>query len=863
MNKTLHLVFQTHWDREWYFTFERYRYRLMHVVERAMIALENEEIAYFILDGQTLPLEDYLEVCESSQKQRILKLIKSGKMIIGPWYIAMDEFLVQGESIIRNLEIGRKIAQTYGTIQQVGYLPDTFGHIGQMPQILNDFSIDNAMMWRGIDVNQSEFIWCGVDDSKLFTVFLSEGYYQPLINEKDFINGIKGYAERVEKKACTDHLLLTAGGDHLMPTFENLKERIQRIEMAYPHLKLNVTNFQDYIELLKKETKDYTLPTITGELRSNAKAYILPNVLSTRSYLKKLNQELEDEMLGFIEPMVALSHLQSKDIPLSYVEHIWKTILQNQPHDSICGCSVDEVHQENEMRGLKAKQMIESFTEGLLSKLNGLPMSFYNKEGKRIDSDDATFSLFNPHPYPYSGVIEGKLWLNEDHQYRGFVIVDENGNEYQAVIEDIEPKRLFVSPLDYPPLFRPGKEVTFKAHVKNIKALSITMFHVKEQSYIETYISTNNTIENDKIKVVLHQNGSLDLVDKNTKEVYSGWHTFYASMDAGDSYNYSKPEQDDQFFAVLDGEPCVRQSSISQTLTYTLLLNQPEGLHSSRKYPLDTRVITKIHVVLTLDQHARFVKVKTMIDQKGKDQRLRMQFPLGTHLTYHTNDSAFELVKRESNRKEEWSAERLKEVPVVVDSSLSMIHGVNGTRGIQFFHRGLHESQMVQIHDQTVTEVTLIRSVSHLSRDDFRSRGGAAGPNLATPEAQCIRLHTFDYAFGPIDETVNVMDSFKNAIHFRKQPRVLKAYGDSLPSMFQLSNDLIILTSFRLIQSNVIEIRLWNPNEEQQTTHLSSDLMINSLHEVAIDQRYLGHLTQDVQLSPNEIKTIHIQYKSR
>jgi alpha-mannosidase len=863
MKKTLHVVFQTHWDREWYFSFERYRYRLTHVVERAMVALENHEIEFFILDGQTLPLEDYLEVCEPSHKERILKLIKSGQMIIGPWYIAMDEFLVHGESIIRNLEIGRKMANQYGTCQEVGYLPDTFGHIGQMPQILNEFSIDNAIMWRGIDLDQSEFIWYGVDESQLFTVFLSEGYYQPVINEKDYVNATKTYAERMAKYAQTDHMLLTAGGDHLMPTYDNLKDRIAKIEEANPQLKLHVTSYQKYIDLIKQEIKDKHLHSKTGELRSNAKAYILPNVLSTRSYLKQLNQELEDEMIGYLEPLMALAYMGSKQIPFSYVEHIWKTILQNQPHDSICGCSIDEVHQENEMRGLKAKQMINSFYEGLFNQMNVLPMSFYKAHEKRIDSDDIHFGIYNPHPFPYSGVIEGILWLNQEHTFNSFIIVDEKGNEYQTAISDIENQRLFVSPLDYPPLFRPGRAVRFKADVKELKPLTMTMFKVIEEKSLEVIHKTSYILENQLIKVELNKDGSLDLFDKMNQQAYKGWHKFYASMDAGDSYNYSKPETDVISYAIVDGKPQIEQSDISQTMTYSLTLLQPEGLHESRKFPLESKVETSIQVALTLHHNESVVKVTTSIDQKAKDQRLRVQFPLGVRLSHHTNDSAFELVKRTSNRKEIFVAEKQKEVPVVVDSSLSMIHGVNGKRGIQFFHRGLHESQMNDSSGHTALDVTLIRSVSHLSRDDFGSRGGAAGPNLPTPEAQCIRKHEFDYAFGPIDEKTTAVDTLKQANTFRKQPKVIKAYGDIKPSIIYKENDDIMLTSLRLIDSNQLEIRLWNPTIESQTTVISSDYTLLEIKEVTMDRRDLNALSREVSLSPNEIKTIHIKYKSR
>jgi len=863
MKKTLHLVFQTHWDREWYFPFEQYRYRLIHVIERAMRALEQNEIASFILDGQTLPLEDYFEVCEPKDKKRILALIKNKRMIIGPWYIAMDEFLVHGESIIRNLEIGDKIARQYGEIQHVGYLPDTFGHIGQMPQILRGFDIDNAIMWRGVHLKDSEFIWQGVDESKLFTLFLVDGYYHPELNQNNRAVAIQNYVKRNESYARTENILMTAGGDHLMPINDHLDQKIAEVKAASPDFELCVSSYESYIQTVRNQLQEDSLIHVKGELRDNTNAYILPNVLSTRSYLKQLNQQLEDDMIGYVEPMMALVYLKSKKAPYRYVEHIWKTILQNQPHDSICGCSVDEVHLENEMRAEKARQMISSLKEGMYDQLKVLPMTFYGNKSKKIDDDDMKFSVYNPHPYAFSGVIEGIIRLNSDTPWTSFMIQDENHQIYQVAIDEVKPNRLFVSPLDYPPIFRQGKAFQIKAYVKSLAPLTMSMFTVIEGETLPVESKIDHTLENEKIKITLQDNGSLMVFDKKNKTDYPMWNRFYSSMDAGDSYNYSKPEQDTISYAYLNGEPITTISAISQSLHYQLILVQPEELDSSRKFAVETKTTSTIDVKLTLHHHESLVRVSVLIDQKGKDQRLRMQFPLGVRLEEHMNDSAFELAKRKSNRKEIFIAERQKEVPVVVDSSLSMIHGVKDKNGIQFFHRGLHESQMIEEDGKTSLEVTLIRSVGHLSRDDFGSRGGAAGPNLETPDAQCIRTHQFNYAFGPIDASQEAVDSYRLALEFRKPPILSRAYGEKQPSLLIKENDKVVVTSLRLVNQYQIEVRLWNPSKTVQKTILKSTLKIERIEEVFMNHSSKQIIESSISLKPNEIKTLNIKYKSR
>jgi alpha-mannosidase len=863
MEKTLHLIFQTHWDREWYFPYEQYRYRLMHVIERAMCALENHEIESFILDGQTLPLEDYLEVAEQKDKTRILSLIDKGQMIIGPWYIAMDEFLVHGESIIRNLEIGRKIAEKYGKNQAIGYLPDTFGHIGQMPQILKGFDIDNAIMWRGIHLKDSEFIWRGTDHEELFTLFLVDGYYHPELNQNDRIPAIKHYLDKISPYARTPHRIMTAGGDHLMPINQSLEQKIHELSAIDPLLNIQVSSYESYLKEIQSSLKDQSLLQITGELRDNSNAYILPNVLSTRSYLKVLNQTLEDHVIGFIEPLMALTHLHQEGVPYQYLEHLWKTILQNQPHDSICGCSVDEVHRENEMRAEKAMQMIHSLTEGLLHKKALYPLEHYEKIIKNDEDDDMRFSIFNPHPYVFRGVVEGSLWL-KNNQITDVEATDENGHIYQVSIEKVDEARRFRSPLEYPPFFRPGYRYHVKLMIDDLKPLSLSMLTLTpKEPVVSNDHEGSHAVENDYLKVTLNEEGTLDIFDKIQNKMYNHWHAFYASMDAGDSYNYAKPDQDTYSYPRLVGQTVHKKTNLFETLNYQLELEQPEAMDVSRKYATSAKITSKIDVQLTLLKHERIVRVKTHIDQKAKDQRLRLKFPLGVLLDTHLTDSAFELVERVSNRKELYKAERLKEVPVVVDPSLSMLYGTKNNQGIAFYHRGLHETQMVSKEDKTIAEITLNRSVGYLSRDDFGTRGGAAGPNLPTPEAQANRKLSFEYAFGPVDDAKQAIVCYKEAMEFRNPPRILSAYGMIQHPLIKKDKDDIIMSSLRLIDQDTVEIRLWNPLDQERSTILSSDLPILKIEERTLDQRWIQDVHFPLQFKPHQIKTLHIKYKNR
>lgn len=131
MNSNTHkqavIVSHTHWDRAWYLPFEKFRYRLIKMIDRLIDLLsQNNGYQCFVLDGQTILLDDYLEI-KPENASILKKLISEGKLQIGPWYILPDLFLVSGESIIRNLQIGHSMTEEWGSKMKVGYVPDPLG----------------------------------------------------------------------------------------------------------------------------------------------------------------------------------------------------------------------------------------------------------------------------------------------------------------------------------------------------------------------------------------------------------------------------------------------------------------------------------------------------------------------------------------------------------------------------------------------------------------------------------------------------------------------------------------------------------------------------------------------------------------
>ncbi len=348
----------THWDREWYRSFQDFRIRLADVMERVIGELEAGRLEYFYLDGQTVILEDYFELYPE-KKALIKEFTGSKRLFIGPWYVLADEFLVSGESLVRNLLVGINQAKKYGCDEFFGYLPDSFGHNSAMPMILASFNIKNAILWRGAGDGKTEFTWQSPDGSSVLATYLREGY---------FITGnFDETAEKIRPHSVSDKILLPVGGDHIFIPAQGGK------------------NIKDYLDNLDKFAEN--LETVTGELRDNSRAPLLPGTLSARLYLKRLNARITWKLSRICEPLQVFLGTNRKQ----ELDYAWKLLLKNHPHDSICGCSVDEVHEENVSRFKQVDQVCNALIERCMPVEQG---------------DRERITVYNLSNYAFTGVVK-------------------------------------------------------------------------------------------------------------------------------------------------------------------------------------------------------------------------------------------------------------------------------------------------------------------------------------------------------------------------------------------------------------------------------------------------------------------------
>ena len=352
-NITFHVISHTHWDREWYLPFEVFRIELVELIDNLLDILEQNRDFIFHLDGQTIILQDYLEI-KPHKKEQIKKFIKSRNILIGPWYVLSGQFLTSGESTVRNLLYGIKDAKDSGGVMMVGYCPDQFGQIAQLPQIFKGFNINSAIIGRGIQDSIAEHNWYGLNGESILAISLTHWYNNaqrfPKEETHKYIDKI---FETQAKTSLSKHILLMNGCDHLSVQ-GNLSKVLKSVSQNQKwQLKQN-----SLPEAIKNITNKGNYPICFGELRSDNNKYILAGTLSSRVYLKLLNYKCQTMLEKVIEPLAAMFSINTvktprrgvSAYPYDEIKYAWKLLIQNHAHDSICGCSVDEVHMEMETR---------------------------------------------------------------------------------------------------------------------------------------------------------------------------------------------------------------------------------------------------------------------------------------------------------------------------------------------------------------------------------------------------------------------------------------------------------------------------------------------------------------------------------
>jgi hypothetical protein len=792
--RTIHVICNTHWDREWVYPFRETQLLLIEFMDHLLDVLDRRpDYHSFLMDSQTLCVEDYLELRPES-RERVERHVKSGRLLVGPWYSLPEEYIVNGESLVRNLVFGHRVAGALGKVMKLGYTPFSYGQTSQMPQIYNGFDIDTIIFYRGINTPKSEFVMEGPDGSRVlgcrfgalsrFSFFFyiyrrciynktrddwryewnrgalpfrlcgeacpGDHYYvldpqRQKMYLKDLIpQQIRRLVEDEAQHFTTSQIAAMQGFDSSEPDPME-PDLIAECQKHIPEHKLIQSSLDDYFKAMRKEVRDPFV--IRGESRDPGAVgkwvHLMGDVLSSRTRTKRLNAQAETMLQRWAEPFAALAWSLGAEYPQAAFDLAWRYLLKSHPHDTICGAGIDQMEKDM-VHYLEQCQII---SKGLMRR--GMQHIQRRINTSDLPPDESVLTVFNPSPFPRSEVVTLYLDLPDDSNYEDLSIADVAGKTVPLQEVSRYPQGTLVrNLLDISLELRSTR---IKAHflADDIPALGYRTYHVsrkaaKSRSHGDVQVGVNS-MENSHLHVQINSDGTLRITHKPTGRVFDGLHYFEDSGEVGHSWIHMSPPFDEIItshgvpvdIAREEAGPLLARYRIDYRMSIPVGVHHaPDGVHRSaerRELPISSW--------LTLRSGSRFVEVTTRFENQCMFHRLRVMFPSQLAAAVSCAEASFDVVERKIVR-EPGTPYFGRENPTYPNHRFVDVS--DGKVGIAILNDGLREYEVKDTPDRTIA-LTLMRGY------EFRQSPvidrWSVHPEMLL--AQSLGPHEFRYAIYP------------------------------------------------------------------------------------------------------------------
>lgn len=914
-SEKIFIVPHTHWDREWYLPFQTFRYQLIDLIDNLIEIMEDQDY-YFMLDGQTIVLEDYLEIRPEKQEV-LLELIRKGRIAVGPWYLLPDEWLVGGESIIRNLETSFDLAQKFNIpLMDIAYLPDQFGHSRAIPQIITDLTnFKAAVLWRGVgkEVVTVPFYWKSHAEasSSLFSVYMPHGYGNAAALSGDpstFKEEIQTYVDELLQYSPVPVYLLMNGTDHQLPN-PRLINTIKFYTEDDRDIKLSLLN--DYVDSLIGIIKqnNYISQEHKGEFRSSATSPLLQDTYSTRIWIKQWNQKIEDLLVNYVEPIATIMSLNMvHEYPVRYVNLAWKWLLKNHTHDGICGCSVDQVHEEmktrfywaenladgsldNDLLSLKNNNITENNSQLLVfnpTNSSDIPLlckfsvptniqvqcllSEHNIEYEvqpYESEEDVIFDLTMSPLMVRSGlkIMPGRK-LIDDYLNETYILESSDPNvcEMRMVlgkepIGEFDITKMKKQTLEllaskkykkYHVIATRGSKQTYGALIP-LQPFSFNRFQIKQKKETavtdESFVFTKNIIKNEFFEFKFKRDGSVSLFDKKHDTLYDNIHFFEDFGDRGDEYTFGRvlPE----FTKPLKVKrKIISNGPLVYEIKQTMLLKLRKELNDKRDGRTG-KVWLPVITYFTFYKTSPRIDFRTELTNYAKNHRLRICFETPYYNLHSLTSTHFGVVERKT---EPIGDESYVEAASGIQAQKRFIRleDNKGKSALTLINKGLPEIEVVKGRRLALT---LLRSTGHLSRADFPERPIHAGPLLETPGAQELNKD-FEYEYSIVlhskEDPMYISSNFGEVASLQSKSVVIEINeknDELIQPIIRVDNPWIRISSLRM-KDEKIRVTLYNLDENEQNTTLILNGKLKFIQQIKIDST----LTKQKQLTTNQFE---------
>ena len=894
MKRKIHVIPHSHCDREWYFTTSRSKVYLMKDLGDVLNTLENDpEFKYFMVDAQGSLLDDYIK-WRPQDKERISKLVNDGRLVIGPWYTQTDQLVISGESIVRNMYYGMKRCESFGKYMNVGYVPDSFGQSGNMPQIYRQFGIEDTLFWRGVSddmVKHTDYNWRGDDGSVVFTTQIPFGYYiggnipeEPEENEEFWQ---KECLEKAGGRSATRHIYFPNGFDQA-PVRTNLPQLVKERNEKDPENEYVISCIEDYIKDVKSENPE--LEEVQGELVIAKHMRIHKSIFSSRSDLKVMNTQIQNYVTNVMEPLLTISYNLGNEYPHEAVAEIWKLLFENAAHDSIGSCISDTANEDVYVRYKQARDIAVNLVE-LHSRLIATNVK---------NDADMTFTAINTLPQKRKDTVIVKTYVPGGK----FAIIDEKGNDVDYTI--IKSRDLTDYVLSQTIMLDPSRkfyvpdqvlEVTMAIKANDVPALGYVQYSIDTQKDSHKETADKKVLENKYYTIEVEENGSLTIVDKANNVTYKNQGILVENGDDGDSFNYSPPRKDMEVFS--------NESKCTVKISGSDIYDQAE-IHFDMVVPadLDERAEGKVSVTMLVDmtvalrKDSKVIDFNVKVDNKGLSHRLCVLFDSQIVSAFNYADQQFGLIKRPNyyekemklymesmNNKTEkkagiqelanWANDQStwQEPPISIEPTQSYVSLTDGKTGIAVIPQGVREYEVL---DDSKIRLTLFRTYGFMGKENLIYRPGRASGEriIETPAAQLLKEMEFNFGFTSYAGDINDSDidtlakqyntnlevytyaEFLNGRLIFSQ-REIEGQNAKIHSLFETEGNLVVSAVKKAEEDDGYIIRLYNGKDHKD---LDDKIKFNFDIKEAYYTNLKEEKTEEIKVENNTISVKELSH---
>lgn len=921
--KTIHVICNTHWDREWVYPFEETRLLLLDFMDSLLDLLDRDsEFHSFLFDSQTIALDDYLEL-RPERREDIERHVKSGRFIVGPWYSLPEEYIVNGESLVRNLVIGHRKARALGKVSKIGYTPFSYGQTSQMPQIYQGFGIDTIIFYRGINTPKSEFVMAGPDGSEVFGTrfgclsrFSYYFYvYRMLVHGMsrdewwyDWDRGACPFRlastrhprahyyildphkkqwnpellpEQLQKLVrdesghfTTDHIACMQGFDSSAPDPRET-EIIKLCQKLLPDHEIKASSLADFLEIVRKEVKKPY--RIEGESRDPGATgkwtHLFGDVISARTRIKRANARNETNLQRWAEPWGAIAAMAGEPYMKAPLDHAWKLLLQNHPHDTICGAGVDQMEKDVLYRA----DQVDLISEGVARRGMGAVQA--RIDNSDLSEKDAVLTVFNPSPHPRSGVVSCFVDLPDKTGYESFSVQTPEGERMRVHYAERFPFGTLVRNLQDISLELRSERQRCHIEVADIPALGYRTYHLvrEETAPYEpgTLAPERNVLENEHLRVTFNGDGTLGLLHKAAGRTYSGLHYLEDTGETGHSWTHMEPDENETItshgfpvsMAIEESGPLLARMRLDYQMripaglkdTMSASFREPIDNHTGRSEELKEMVVTSR---FTLRAGSPMLEVTTAVDNQCRNHRLRVVFPTRLQTGATHSEAAFDVIARDIHVKEDspYFGKPNPQYPMH-----RFVDMTDGGAGFAVLNTGIREYEAMDTAERPLA-ITLLRAFTF--RQSPVIDRWEVYPEMEL--SQCLGEHEWTYALFPhAGDWSNGVFEAAEALTLPLEIAEAGAHAGTLPkqrSFVEVKGGNVQMTALKRAEDRKGSyiLRLFNPGERSVTTTVSCFKKIRRAWITNLDEERQETLSPSgnglkIKVAKKKIVTIEFQ----